>query len=273
MKKVFILLIFFFVLVSCDNSNNPKEDSKSHRRKTVIPNIEYNLKQTHPHDITSFTEGFEFYENKLFESTGSPENLPFTNSLFGVVDLNNGKISELGRLDKNIYFGEGITLLDGKLFQLTYLSQTCFVYDAQSFKPIGSFKYENKEGWGLTTDGEFLIMSDGTNVLTYLNPDNFQVARKLNVTQNRYVVDYLNELEFIKGYIYANIWTKNHIVKIDTSSGNVVGILNLNPFFEEAKNTNPGIGVMNGIAYDSISSNLFITGKLWPFIFELDFYH
>ncbi len=273
MKKILVFIFVFIALQSCNTSSDKKADNRSNRRKTYIPNIEYNVVKAHPHDITSFTEGLLFHENKLYESTGSPENLPFTKSIFGVVDLNTGKLSELGGLDKNKFFGEGIVFLNGKLYQLTYQAQSCFVYDAKSFEPIGKFRYENKEGWGLTTDGESLIMSDGTHVLTYIDPKGFQVTKKLKVTQNGYVVDYLNELEFVKGYIYANVWTRNYIVKIDTASGHVTGILDLEGLFRDAKSKNRYIDVMNGIAYDSVSGNLFVTGKMWPNIYELDFYH
>ena len=273
MKKIIGAMFIVIVLFACNNGNSRKKGNKEYKRKSYIPNIEYNIVKAHPHDITSFTEGLLFHENKLYESTGSPENLPFTKSIFGIVDLRTGKLSELGRLDKNKYFGEGIVFLNGKLYQLTYQAQSCFVYDAQSFKPIGSFKYKNEEGWGLTTDGGSLVMSDGTHILTYLNPGNFHVEKKLKVTQNGYVVDYLNELEFVEGFIYANVWTKNYIVKIDTANGHVTGILNLENLFKDAKNKNRYIDVMNGIAYDSISGNLFVTGKMWPNIYELDFYH
>jgi glutamine cyclotransferase len=273
MKKILILIVAIIALQGCDFNSNKKKDNRNHKRKSFVPNIEYNVVKAYPHDITSYTEGLLFHENVLYESTGSPENLPFTKSIFGIVDLETGKLSELGGLDKNNYFGEGIVILDSKLFQLTYQAQSCFVYDAKTFELTAKFKYENKEGWGLTTDGDYLIMSDGTHVLTYIDPNDFQVRKKLKVTQNGYVVDYLNELEFVKGYIYANVWTKNYIVKIDTVSGHVVGKLNLEELFNDAKNKNRYIDVMNGIAYDSVSGNLFVTGKMWPNIYELDFYH
>ena len=273
MKKILVFILVFIALQSCNTGNDKKTDNKRNRRKSYIPKIEYTIVKAHPHDITSFTEGLLFHENKLYESTGSPENLAFTKSIFGIVDLRTGKLSELGRLDKNKFFGEGIAFLNGKLFQLTYQAQTCFMYNAKTFEPIGEFRFENKEGWGLTTDGEYLIMSDGTPILTYIDPNDFQIGKKLKVTQNGYVVDYLNELEFVNGYIYANVWTKNYIVKIDTARGHVVGILNLEELFLDAKNKNRTIDVMNGIAYDSVSGNLFVTGKMWPNIYELDFYH
>jgi glutamine cyclotransferase len=273
MKKILVVLFVFTVFHSCNSGDNPKQGSKAHKRNTFTPNIEYTIVKSYPHDVESFTEGLLFHENKLYESTGSPENLPFTKSIFGRVDLNKGKLLELGGLDKNRYFGEGISFLNGKLYQLTYQAQSCFVYDAKSFEPIGRFGYENKEGWGMTTDGESLIMSDGTHVLTYIDPKGFRVTKKLKVTQNGYVVDYLNELEFVKGFIYANVWTKNYILKIDTANGQVTGILNLEELFRDAKSKNRYIDVMNGIAYDSVSGNLFVTGKMWPNIYELDFYH
>ncbi|NOX47971.1 MAG: glutaminyl-peptide cyclotransferase [Chlorobi bacterium] len=264
---VFLITVFSF---SC---NNPKQDDKSNKRETYTPNIEYMVVKAHPHDVTSFTEGLLFHDNELYESTGSPENLSFTKSIFGRVDLSTGKLLKLGGLDKNKYFGEGISFLNGKLYQLTYQAQSCFVYDAKSFEPIGKLRYENKEGWGMTTDGESLIMSDGTHVLTYIDPKGFRVTKKLKVTQNGYLVDYLNELEFVKGFIYANVWTKNHIVKIDTANGHVVGILDLEGLFLDAKSKNRYIDVMNGIAYNPVSGHLFVTGKMWPNIYELDFYH
>jgi len=163
--------------------------------------------------------------------------------------------------------------LSNKIYQLTYESQTAFIYDATSFKKIGQFRYKNKQGWGLTTDGQNIIMSDGSDILTYINPNDFKVIKTIKVTEDGCVLNQLNELEFINGFIYANVWTTNYIVKIDPNNGKVVGKLDLSPIGEEIRNRYPETGVMNGIAYNSISDKIYITGKLWPFIYEIEFKH
>ncbi len=235
------------------------------------PELEFKVQNQYPHDVNSFTEGFLFHDGKLFESTGAPDNSPQTKSLFGIVDLKTGKIDVKAEIDRNVYFGEGIVILDGKVFQVTWKNQTGFVYDAKTFKNIGKFNYTNKEGWGLTTDGKSLIMSDGTSYLTYFDPTSFVVTKTLDVAENGYVVEHLNELEYIKGYIYANIWMTNFIVKIDPSTGNVVAKINLSSLSEQSKTINPNSLEMNGIAYDSISNRVMITGKMWPTIYEIKF--
>lgn len=235
--------------------------------------IPFSVVKKYPHDKTVFTEGFLFHNNQLFESSGAPDYLPQTRSTFGIVDLEKGKLNIKGELDKKTYFGEGIVILNNRLYQLTYLNQTCFVYDAKNFQRIGQFSYQNKQGWGMTTEGKNLIMSDGTNILTWLNPNDYKVVRELSVTENGYALDYLNELELIDGYIYANVWMKNTIVKIDTVSGQVVGKLDLTNLVNEAKKNNPESLELNGIAYDSISKRVLVTGKLWGDIYEIKFEH
>ncbi len=236
-----------------------------------IPEIKFSVESQYPHDVNSFTEGFLFHEGKLFESTGATDNLPQTRSLFGIVDLKTGKIDVKAELDRNIYFGEGIVFLNNKIFQLTYKNQIAFVYDGKTYKNIGKFNYTNREGWGLTTDGKSLIMSDGTSYLTFLNPESFAVEKVLDVAENDYVLENLNELEYIKGFIYANVWTTNTIVKIDPATGDVVGKMDLSSLSLESKTKNPGSLEMNGIAYDSVSGKILVTGKLWPTIYEIKF--
>jgi glutamine cyclotransferase len=236
-----------------------------------IPEIKFSVESQYPHDINSFTEGFLFHEGKLFESTGATDNLPQTRSLFGIVDLKTGKIDVKAELDRNIYFGEGIAFLNNKIFQLTYKNQIAFVYDAKTYKNTGKFSYANREGWGLTTDGKSLIMSDGTSYLTFLNPESFAVEKVLDVAENDYVLENLNELEYINGFIYANIWTTNTIVKIDPATGDVVGKMDLSALSNESKMKNPGSLEMNGIAYDPASGKIVVTGKMWPTIYEIKF--
>jgi glutaminyl-peptide cyclotransferase len=271
MHRLLIIIIIIKISVACTNNSHSGKIpvNSSH----TIESINFKVIRTYPHDTKSFTEGFLFYNHQLFESTGSPEEFPKTKSVFGIVDLNTGIIDIKAELDKNSYFGEGIVILKGKIFQVTYKNQIGFIYDLKSYKKIGSFKYSNKEGWGLTSDGKNIIMSDGTNIITYLNPDSLNVVKTLNVTFNGSSALYMNELEFINGYIYANIWTTNNIAKIDPDTGIIVGIIDLSSLFYEAKKAYPGSEATNGIAYDSAKDRIFVTGKFWPTIYQIKFPH
>jgi glutamine cyclotransferase len=271
----FLIFIFTFVLVtSCSNEDKTTETS-SINTPTVkeIPTINYSLINTLPHDTTSYTQGLLIYDGHFFESTGSPINQKQTKSVFGILDTTTGKINIKAELDRNKYFGEGIVIIKNKVFQLTWKNQIGFIYDAKTFKPQGQFSFANKEGWGLTTDGTYIIMSDGTNILTYLDPMTLKIIKTINVTNNGYAEDYLNELEYIKGYIYANVYQKNYLVKIDPTNGNVVGIIDLSSLDNKAKLKSQGAEVLNGIAFDSISNKIYVTGKLWPDIYQIEFPH
>ncbi|MES2761275.1 MAG: glutaminyl-peptide cyclotransferase [Bacteroidota bacterium] len=271
--KSFLYIISGVALLSSCEPDKPNEVVPPTVVKEVpaIPAINFSLVNQYPHDITSFTEGLLFHDNKLFESTGAPDNSPQTRSLFGTVDMKTGKIDVKAEIDRNIYFGEGIVALNGKIFQVTWKNQTGFIYDAKTFKNIGKFSYTNREGWGLTTDGKSLIMSDGTSYLTYIDPVSFNVTKRLDVAENGYVLEHLNELEYIKGFIYANVWMTNTIVKIDPNTGDVVGKMDLSDLSYQSKTQNPNALEMNGIAYDSISDKILVTGKFWPTIYEIKF--
>jgi glutamine cyclotransferase len=276
-KQIIRLASCFFLLtswLSCSNDHNgpSKPDTKS-IPEPKIPNLNYSLTRSYPHDTNSFTEGFLFHGNELYESTGATDNLPQTRSLFGVVDLASGKIKVKAELDREKYFGEGIVFLNGKVYQLTYQTKIGFIYDATTFKKTGQFTFPSAEGWGLTTDGKSLIMSDGTNIVTYLDPKTFRAVRSVAVSENNYAKDHVNELEFINGNIYANIWTTNTIVKIDTASGKVIAKLDLTALAEDAKSLHTGSFEMNGIAFDSITDKIYVTGKMWPKIYEISFPH
>ena len=271
MGKLIPFFTLVFLLFACtgkqEKSKNPTQI------QAATPTIDYFLANSFPHDTTAFTEGFLIYNGKLYESTGASRELPQTRSLFGVVDLKTGKIEKKVELDKTMYFGEGIAFLNGKVYQLTYKTKVGFIYDSNSFKKLGEFTFPSDEGWGMTTDGKNLIMSDGTHKLTYLDPNTLQATKTLSVSENGYVKEKLNELEFINGYIYANIWMTNTIVKINPENGNVVGLLDLTSLADEAKNLYPWSQEMNGIAYDSVTDKIFVTGKMWPKIYEIKFNH
>ncbi len=274
MKKTAVLFSLIALIIGCRNDERVTErPGNSSKTDESVPSIIYSVVKALPHDTNSFTEGFLIHNDELFESTGATDNLPQTRSLFGVVDFKTGKIDKKAELDRTIYFGEGIVFLKNKVYQLTYKNQVGFMYDANTFKRLGTFAYQNKEGWGFTTDGTYLIMSDGTNNLTYLDPADLKVVKTLAVSNNGYAEDNLNELEYIKGYIYANIWTKNYLVKIDPKTGKIVGILDLSALYYQAKNKYAGSLEMNGIAYDSLADKVYITGKLWPEIYQIEFLH
>jgi len=269
--SLFSITLFLF---SCNNNPDTTTTTTTTTPVTpAIPVINYAYITSYPHDTTSFTEGFLFHNGILFESTGATSGLPQTRSLFGTVDLLTGKIDVKAELDKVKYFGEGITFLDGKIFQLTYQTKIGFVYDAVSFKKIKDFTFPSKEGWGMTTDGKNLIMSDGTNAITYLDPNSLLAVKTITVTENGYARENINELEYINSYLYANIWTTNTIVKIDTATGKVVGEMDLTSLADDSKNIFQGSMEMNGIAYDAASDKILVTGKMWPRIYEIKFNH
>ena len=273
MNRIIFVLLTVCIISSCSEEKKQKKNTTVAVPENFIPTIEYTLTASFPHDTNAFTEGLVFYNQQLFESTGSPEGIPSARSILGPVDLKTGAITVKAELDKNMYFGEGIAFLNDKVYQLTYKNKIGFIYDAKSFKSLGRFSFASEEGWGLTTDGTSLIMSDGTNVLTYLDPVTLKPVKTLNVRNAGYAEDYLNELEYINGSIYANIWTKNYIVKINPATGDVTGILDLSMLLNKAKIKYSGSNVVNGIAYDPSNDRILVTGKLWPEFYEISFKH
>ena len=269
-KKFFIVLaIILFILNACNNKTKDAENIA----EPATPLINYSVVQTLLHDTSLYTEGLLIHDGKLYESTGSPDGLPQLRSLVGITDLITGKFENKIELDKTKYFGEGIVFLKGKLFQLTYKTQVGFIYDEKSFKQIGKFNFRNIEGWSLTTNDTDLIMSDGTDTLTFLNPGDQTIIKILKVTENEKPLIHLNELEYIRGFIYANIWMTNYIVKIDPANGKVVGKLDLSSLDYEAKNKNSKAEVLNGIAFDSTNDKIYVTGKLWANVYQIQFTH
>ncbi len=227
---------------------------------TGITRYTYEVVQTLPHDHGAFTQGLVFRNGEFLESTG----------LNGRSSLRDVEIAT-GRVLKQVpvareYFAEGLAVVGDKAFQLTWQSNKCFVYDADTFRKEGEFTYEG-EGWGLATDGKELILSDGTNHIRFIDPANFKVLRTIEVTADGKPVVNLNELEWIKGEIFANIWQTSQIVRIDPATGHVRGVIEFDGLL--APQDRPGADVLNGIAYDAATDRLFVTGKLWPKIFEV----
>ena len=227
-----------------------------------IPIYSYRIVKTYPHDRKAFTQGLTFEHGYLYEGTG----LHGSSSL-RKVELQTGKVIKIQRLNSK-FFGEGITILGDRIFQLTYLSHVGFVYDKNSFKRIKEFHYPT-EGWGLANDGKFLIMSDGTSMLYYLDPETFRTIKTLVVHDHRGEITKLNELEFVQGEIFANIWQEERLARIDPVTGRITGWIEL-PGLLKPQDMAGDIDVLNGIAHDLGTNHLFVTGKFWPKIFEIE---
>lgn len=227
----------------------------------VIPSLDYSIVRTYPHDPDAFTQGLLFHEGVLYESTGRNGF-----SSLRKVKLETGEV--LQKVDvPEMYFAEGLALAGSRLIQLTWQAQTGFLYDLATFAKLGTFDYGG-EGWGLTTDGARLIMSDGTPDLRFLDAQTLKETGHITVTDAGAPVKDLNELEMIDGAVFANIWMTPRIVRIDPKTGAVTGHLDLDRIMPSPAPGKP-IDVLNGIAWDPGSKRLFITGKLWPQIYEL----
>ena len=209
------------------------------------------------------------HNGKLFESSGAPEGNEKTRSIVGIVDPATGVITVKAELDRKIYFGEGITILGNKLYQLTWTNKKGFIYDLKTFKKTGEFTFPSKEGWGMTTDGSSLIMSDGSSNLTYLDPLSFKTNRIVGVTDNNGPVGNINELEYVNGSILANIYQTPYIIRIDPNTGKVLGKADFTNLVKEVKLKDPDVDYMNGIAWDSANNKIYVTGKLWPNMYEV----
>jgi len=227
----------------------------------TVKNYGFEIVNTWPHDADAYTQGLVFHEGKLLESTGREGK-----SSLRSVELETGKV--LKKIDVPVpFFAEGITLLKGKIYQLTWRQGRGFIYDAGSFEKLGEFSYLG-EGWGLANDGSSLILSDGSNRLRFVDPNNFQVTKTITVSDRRIPINNLNELEYIQGEIYANIWHEERIVRIDPQTGQIRGWINLTGLRARSE-ASDSEAVLNGIAYDEKSDRLFVTGKLWAKLYEV----
>lgn len=254
----------FFLVVGCGCSLIYSVGAETLSPKQASPVIQYSAKviQTFPHNANYFTQGLEYKDGLIYESTGL-----HGESKFIVYNLENQKIVKKIDLAYR-FFGEGLTVLDDKIYQLTYRAQTGFIYDKSSLKQIGKFTYKT-QGWGLSNDGRHLIMSDGSYKLYFLDPASFVPKKVLSVKYKGQYLKMLNELEYINGFIYANVWMTKVIVQIDPANGEVVGEINLAELAEQNQGNSPD-NVLNGIAWDADNERLLITGKRWRFIYHVE---
>ena len=215
--------------------------------------------RAYPHDSTAFTQGLVWEAGRLYESTGR-----YGESSLRLVELETGRVLQRVELGRE-YFGEGLAALGGRLYQLTWKEGVAFVYDPATLRRIGQVQYAG-EAWGLASDGERLIVSDGSSYLTFVHPETFQVDTTIRVLDGGRPVDQLNELEWVRGELWANVWHTHQIVRIDPRTGRVIGRLDLSALIPPARDPE---AVLNGIAYDPDANRLLVTGKLWPRLYEI----
>lgn len=270
MKQTFVpaaisILIFF---TACNGSGTDKPGDKDDSVAALATKvINYSITAEYPHDTSAFTEGLQIYKGKLYEGTGMENE-----STLRISDIKTGRVEKKHFYTDPKIFGEGIQVFKGKIYQLTWKNHIVFVYDENNIdQPVKTLTWPY-EGWGMTNNGTDLIMSDGSANLYYVNPEDFKVKTTIVVTDNSGPVSQINELEFIDGYILANVWGTNTIIKIDPSSGHVLGKMDLSGLKDKYF---PGqvvpdrTDVLNGIAYDSSTKKIYVTGKRWPKMFEI----
>jgi glutamine cyclotransferase len=235
-----------------------------HSSKLIAPKLyTYRVVNVFPHDPAAFTQGLVYQDGVFYEGTGQRGA-----SSLRRVDPQSGNVEQIHNLETP-YFGEGITILDDKIYQLTWQEQTGFIYDKTSFAESGQFNYST-EGWGITNDGERLIVSDGTSVLYFWDPATLQTIGGIYVSLFGLPVNNLNELEMVDGEIFANVWKTDLILRIDPGSGQVNGVIDLSELLSYAPPSTTPTDVLNGIAYDAATGRLFVTGKYWPALFEIE---
>ncbi len=266
MKRLlaFTWAVLFFAACGNDTSNTDNTSAVAANATAAPANISYNIVASYPHDTSSYTQGLIWQNNSLYEGTGLEGQ-----SKLMKVDIKNGKAEQSLSLAPDV-FGEGITILNDKIYQLTWQNHKVYVYEAKTFKKIKEFDWEH-EGWGLTHNGKELIISTGDSNLYFVDPETFKVTRIVGVTDNNGPVGNLNELEYINGSVYSNIYLTDYIIQIDPSNGHITGKIDLNGLLEKSgKHVNTEEGyVLNGIAYDSTKKSLYITGKKWPLLYEM----
>ncbi len=267
MKKVFAIILTGVLFFSCN-------DDKSGGRDVIAPptpppspsvkNISYNIVASYPHDTASYTEGFELFKGKLYESAGD-----YVNSALQFGDLKTGKIDKRNKMGTDKIFGEGITILNGKIYQLTYTTNVVYVYDVNDISKFTSTFNWPYEGWGMTNNGTELIITTGGTDLYFVDPATFKVKRTVHIHDDNGPVDSVNELAYVNGFVWGNIYTTKDIVKINPETGAIVGKMNFDNKLPLAADATPRSEVMNGIAYDSTTKRFFVTGKRWAKIYEL----
>ena len=284
--RLFIFLAFLLMMTACRDTNDKTNISAGNANRAgnvgniagnpnnstaptsgKIPEYTYEIVKSYPHDGGAFTQGLEFHDGVFYEGTGGRGTDAFHSSL-RKVEPTTGRVLQKIDLPQQ-YFGEGITVFGDKIYQITWQEKTAFVYNLSDFKQIKQLSYAG-EGWGLTHDDTNLIMSDGTHIIRFLDPETFSPVRTITVLDEKgKPVMKINELEYIKGEIWANIWETGDIVRIDPSSGKLLGRINFDKLMDDEMDKGKDVDVLNGIAYDAAGDRIFITGKKWKTLFEI----
>lgn len=261
MKKIFPAALIL-LLAACKNKDHNYNGGDTPPEGAKV--LTYSIVGTFPHDTSSYTQGLIIYNGKMYEGTGN-----YGKSRLMEVDQKTGKIIRSISLDKQ-YFGEGVTILNDTVYQLTWKEKKVFVYGLKDFHKIKEFDADI-EGWGLTNDGKNLIVSTGSSELNYYDPSTFKLTKTQTVTEGGTPVSNINELEYINGFVYANQYEAPYILKINPANGEVVAKADLMEMWDRIKTIDPDADVPNGIAYDPATRKIYITGKWWPELYEIQF--
>lgn len=273
--RLILYIILPILLFSCGNQSNSQQDvsqlnirttESASIEKDTVERVEYDFKLLRkiPHDINAFTQGLLYHEGFLYESTGQ-----YGESTLRKVNPTTGQVLKSVPIGAQ-YFGEGIAIKDGKIFFLTWTSGKCFVYNLESFELEREIDYY-EQGWGLTAYGDYLLKSDGSNFIRYVEPQNLEVQKTLSIYDGISPVQYLNELEIIYGELWANVWMLDRILRIDPESGDILGWIEMK-FLRDEIEGSPDAEVLNGIAFDEKNNEVYITGKNWPYYFVFEFF-
>lgn len=262
MTKIVWIGLLAMTLAACSGRTKTLRTETPAATPAAPRTYTYRVIESYPHSTDSYTQGLLFADGVMWEGTGE-----YGHSRLQRIDLETGRTDVVATLPRS-EFGEGIALLDGKIYQLTWENNKAYVYDAATGRQLRTFAYAG-EGWGLTTDGERLYMSDGSEYLRILDPETFRVQRSVPVTFRGALVQLLNELEWIDGKIWANVYVTDQIVIIDPASGIVEGVIDLRGLLPDEEIA-PDTDVLNGIAYDAASERIFVTGKRWSKLFEIE---
>ena len=264
--KHFIFSAFLFVgFASCNNGTEQNEPQAF----PTIPapaQLSFTMLNAYPHDTSSFTQGLMYYKGVLYESTGNPDNALNNGSWIGPVEITTGQKTKKVTLNAP-FFGEGITILNDKVYQITWQNSKCFVYDKKTMVLKNEFTYAG-QGWGLCNDGQSIIMSDGSERITFRDPKSFQATKVIEVYDNVGPRAYLNELEYIDGKIYANVYQTGTVLVIEPTTGRVLQEIDANELIVRGKGTGD---VLNGIAHNKLTNKTYMTGKYWAKTFEVQF--
>ncbi|MFN4984987.1 MAG: glutaminyl-peptide cyclotransferase [Ignavibacteria bacterium] len=263
LHRLGIISILCAILWGCSETEKPTGElqSTSTPKREQVDQLSFTIVRRLPHSQEAFTQGLEVYNGAFLESTGQ-----YGSSTIRQVDIPTGKVLKSRAIDKS-FFGEGLTELNSTVYMLTWLNQQGLIFDASTLRQTGTFRYSG-EGWGITNDGKHLYISNGTSVISVLDPTSWTIVRTIPITLDGMAVSQLNELEWIDGAIWANVWQSDRVIRISPTTGNVTGVLDLTGILPQNERT-PTTDVLNGLAWNPSSKTLFVTGKNWPAVFEL----